>query len=108
YSRDLFLLLFIFFVSPVTILALALGEQVLGTSWQRLSFLGDISYSTYLLHFPMQLVLALVAVHFALTPAFFENWVALVVFYAVLIGLGLLSFHFFERPLQKMLRRGHN
>jgi peptidoglycan/LPS O-acetylase OafA/YrhL len=105
YSRDLFLLLFIFVVSPVTILALALGEQVLGASWQRLSFLGDISYSTYLLHFPMQLALALIAVHFALTPAFFENWVALVLFYAVLIGLGLLSFHVFERPLQRMLRR---
>jgi peptidoglycan/LPS O-acetylase OafA/YrhL len=104
-SRDLFLLLFIFLVSPVTILALALGEQVLGVSWERLSFLGDISYSTYLLHFPMQLALALIAVHFAVTPAFFENGLALMLFYIVLIGLGLLSFRFFERPLQKMLRR---
>ncbi len=72
-SDNLFLLLFIFIVSPITILALALGEQVLGASWQRLSFLGDISYSTYLLHFPMQLALALIAAHFALTPSFFEN-----------------------------------
>jgi peptidoglycan/LPS O-acetylase OafA/YrhL len=105
HSEDLFLLLFIFLVSPITILALALGEQVLGASWERLSFLGDISYSTYLLHFPMQLALALLAVHFALTPAFFENGWALVLFYAALIGLGLLSFRFFERPLQRLLRR---
>jgi peptidoglycan/LPS O-acetylase OafA/YrhL len=105
YSADVFLLLFIFVVSPVTILALALGEQVLGMSWQRLSFLGDISYSTYLLHFPMQLACALIAVNLSLTPAFFENGTALLVFYAVLIGLGLLSFHFFERPLQTMLRK---
>jgi peptidoglycan/LPS O-acetylase OafA/YrhL len=104
-NGDLFLLLFIFLVSPVTVLALALGEQVLGMSWRRLSFLGDISYSTYLLHFPLQLGLALVAAHFALTPAFFENVPALVLFYVALIGLGLVSFHAFERPLQALLRR---
>jgi len=104
-SDNLFLLLFIFIVSPVTILALALGEQVLGASWQRLSFLGDISYSTYLLHFPMQLALALIAAHFALTPSFFENPLALGLFYAALIALGLLSYNFFERPMQTLLRK---
>jgi peptidoglycan/LPS O-acetylase OafA/YrhL len=104
-SDNLFLLLFIFIVSPITILALALGEQVLGASWRRLSFLGDISYSTYLLHFPMQLALALIAAHFALTPAFFENPLALVLFYVALIALGLLSYNFFERPTQNLLRK---
>ena len=103
-SRYVFLLPFIFAVSPLTILALALGEQVSGVSWARLSFLGDISYSTYMLHFPMQLGLALIAVHFALTPAFFENGFALIAFYASLIGLGLLSYNWFERPMQNALR----
>ncbi|HWA89225.1 MAG TPA: acyltransferase [Rhizomicrobium sp.] len=103
-NDDLFLLLFIFGVSPVTILALALREQVLGASWERLSFLGDISYSTYMLHFPMQLGLALIAAHTALTPDSFESPLALVAFYAVLIGLGALCFRFFERPLQNRLR----
>ena len=103
-SENLFLLLFIFAVSPVTILALAQHEQVLGGRWQRFAFVGDISYSTYMLHFPMQLSLALVAVHFALTPAFFENGLALLIFYAVLIGLGALSFNAFERPMQAWLR----
>lgn len=104
-NDDLFLLLFIYTVSPVTILALALREQVLGASWKRLAFLGDISYSTYMLHFPMQLGLALIAVHFALAPAVFENGATLVLFYAVLIGLGTLSFRFFERPMQDWLRK---
>jgi peptidoglycan/LPS O-acetylase OafA/YrhL len=104
YSRNLFLVLFVFIVAPATLLALALHEQVLGGAWHRLAFVGDISYSTYMLHFPMQLALALVAVRFALTPAAFENPVALILFYAVLIGLGGLSFHFFERPMQNFLR----
>ena len=103
-SDKVFLLLFIYTVSPLTILALALHERVLGGRWQRFSFLGDISYSTYMLHFPMQLVLALIAAHFALTPAAFENVWALPVFYVVLIGLGALSFRTFERPIQFWLR----
>jgi peptidoglycan/LPS O-acetylase OafA/YrhL len=92
-------------VSPLTILALALHERVLGGKWERFSLLGDISYSTYMLHFPMQLSLALIAAHFALTPAFFENGIALAIFYIVLIGLGLLSFNLFERPMQTLLRK---
>jgi peptidoglycan/LPS O-acetylase OafA/YrhL len=103
-SENLFLLLFIFAVSPVTILALALHEQVLGGRWYRFALVGDISYSTYMLHFPMQLALALIAVHFALTPAVFENPLALVLFYIALIGLGGVSFHCFERPMQNFLR----
>ncbi len=104
-STYLFLLLFIFSVSPLTILALALHEQVLGGKWQRVSFLGDISYSTYMLHFPMQLGLALLAVHFSLTPQAFETPLALIAFYAVLIGLGTLSYRYFERPMRNRLRQ---
>ena len=103
-SDNVFLLLFIYTVSPLTILALALHEKVLGGRWQRFSLLGDISYSTYMLHFPMQLSLALIAAHFALAPVLFENGVALLIFYAALIGLGTLSYNAFERPMQSWLR----
>ena len=103
-SERIFLLLFVLIVVPTTLLALALHEQVLGGAWHRFAFVGDISYSTYMLHFPMQLALALIAVHYALTPATFENPVALILFYAALIALGGLSFHYFERPMQNFLR----
>ena len=66
--------------------------------------LGDISYSTYLLHFPMQLALALVAGRFALRPEFFmQRWV-MIVFYLVLIGLGTASYHLFEKRIQHWIR----
>lgn len=105
-GNDLYLFVFIFVVAPLTIAALALHERVLGGSnWRRLSFLGDISYSTYLLHFPLQLTLALIALHFGWAPQIFMTPYALIAFYAALIGLGALSFNIFERPMQKFLRR---
>jgi peptidoglycan/LPS O-acetylase OafA/YrhL len=97
---------FVFVLSPVTITALALDEQVIGGRYAKLSWLGDVSYSTYMIHFPMQLVLVLIALHFGLTPKAFQSVWVFALFYAVLIGLGLLSFHYFERPMQNLIRKG--
>ncbi|HSZ75101.1 MAG TPA: acyltransferase family protein, partial [Rhizomicrobium sp.] len=101
----LFLTAFDYVLCPLTILALALRERVSGRSYKWLGFLGDISYSTYLIHFPMQLALALIAARLALTPDFFmQGWV-MIAFYAVLITLGATSYRYFERPMQHWIRR---
>ena len=99
-----FLVLYIFAVVPLTLAALALHEQVLGGRYQRISFLGDISYSSYLLHFPLQLGLVLLALRFGWQPVQFMNGWALGGFYAVLIALSAGSYRFFERPLQSLIR----
>jgi len=99
-----FLLAFDLVVCPLTVLALALHETTARKDYSRLAFLGDISYSTYLLHFPMQLALVLIALRVGWQPAFFmQGWV-LLAFYVVLIALGTVSYRFFERPLQNLLR----
>ena len=103
-SDDLFLLPFIFIVSPLTLMALALHEYFGGSAYRRLSFLGDISYSTYLLHFPMQLGLALFALRFGLTPQAFQNIPVMAAFFIVLIALGAASHYRFERPMQRWIR----
>jgi len=88
------------------VLTLALREAGGRKTPGWLGFLGDISYSTYLLHFPMQLTLALIALRIGLEPAFFmQGWVMLA-FLAALIGLGSLSYFFFEKPVQNWLRKG--
>jgi peptidoglycan/LPS O-acetylase OafA/YrhL len=100
----LFRLLFTFVAAPLTILALALDEQLLVGRYRGVSWLGDISYSTYMIHVPMQMCLALVALSFGLEPEeFMSPWV-LIAFLGVLIGLGYLSFRYFERPTQRWLR----
>jgi peptidoglycan/LPS O-acetylase OafA/YrhL len=100
-----FLVVFDFGLCPLTVLALALREAGGRKIPVWLGNLGDISYSTYLIHFPMQLSLALLAAPLGLTPLFFMNGLVMIAFLAVLIGLGALSYRYFERPMQDWLRK---
>jgi peptidoglycan/LPS O-acetylase OafA/YrhL len=89
---------------PSTVLALALAETWRGSLGKRLGFLGEISYSSYLLHFPLQLAFALVAAAWSLERAFFQSPLTLGLFFAVLIALSLVSYRWFEAPAQRALR----
>jgi len=98
-----FLLVFDFLLCPLSVLALAMNER--GQKRPLLGFLGDISYATYLIHFPMQLALALIADRLDWEPQIFMQAWVLGAFYIALIGLGTLSYYGFERPMQAFLRR---
>ncbi|GAB3928908.1 hypothetical protein GCM10028804_36590 [Larkinella terrae] len=90
---------------PLTILALVILEVKKGSLGKRFAFIGDISYSSYLLHFPLQLTMVLLANRFGYTYAVFESPVLLLLFFAVLITLSFLSHRFFEMPVQDKLRK---
>lgn len=89
---------------PSTIVTLALLETRRGTLGRRLALLGDISYSSYLLHFPLQLVFFAIALSFGVNEGFFSTPVSLIIFFAVLIVISWASYRFFERPCQSWLR----
>lgn len=103
-SYQIYLFGFILVVSPLTLAALALHEELFGGNYARFTFLGDISYSTYMVHFPMQLTLALLALRFGWKPSDFMSGVAMILFYGGMILLGALSYTYFERPMQALLR----
>ncbi|GAB3906115.1 hypothetical protein GCM10028803_37980 [Larkinella knui] len=67
--------------------------------------MGDISYSAYLLHFPLQLAFVLLVTKLEISSTVFESPVLLVLFFSVLITLSLASHRYFEIPVQKKLRR---
>jgi peptidoglycan/LPS O-acetylase OafA/YrhL len=90
---------------PITILALALAETYRGALGRRLAVLGDISYSSYLWHFPLQLAFG-VAVHtLGLTTEVYKSPLTFVLFFAMLIGLSMASYRYIEMPTQSYLRR---
>lgn len=95
YSRILF---------PATIASLVILEARWRPDLEALRWIGDISYSSYLIHFPLQIVFALVVSYFGFTAAVFYSPWTLLVFCAVLIPLSLASFRFFEQPVQNVIR----
>jgi len=90
---------------PTTLLALAVTEAFRGTLGKRLALLGNISYSTYLLHFPLQLGCIIGARSLSLPTTFFYSPWVMLGFFGVLIPISVCSYYFLERPCQKILRQ---
>lgn len=101
-------LIFIYFPSsilfPMTLMSLALIETFRGTLGARLRFIGDITYSSYLLHFPLQLGFVLVLSRFNIGRDYFYSIPSFLIYFLLLLILSFLSYNYFERPLQKYIR----
>jgi peptidoglycan/LPS O-acetylase OafA/YrhL len=95
---------FEFLLFPLTIITLALWETNYGRLSQRLSLLGNISYSSYLLHFPLEIICSGVALSLSIPKTFFYTPVAFISFFIVLILLSFYSYQFLERPCQLFIR----
>jgi len=99
-----FLMIFAFF--PATIAALVVLEYRGSLDWTaRMALVGDVSYSVYLLHFPLQFVVILIARDADWLPGYANDPLFLVCFFAVLLALSILSAYHFEKPVQVWMRR---
>jgi peptidoglycan/LPS O-acetylase OafA/YrhL len=68
--------------------------------------LGNMTYSTYMVHFPLQIVIFLI-----LEPAsytYFNNPLVLLMFVSISVGAGWIVFEYFEKPAQKYLRQRYS
>jgi peptidoglycan/LPS O-acetylase OafA/YrhL len=90
---------------PLSILALALVQQCRPGLGRRFSWLGDISYASYLWHFPLQLAFALLATAVGLPLAVFKSGLVMLLFFSCLLPLAWLSYRYLEMPAQQWLRR---
>lgn len=90
---------------PATILSLVLLEATRGPIGKRLAFLGDISYSSYLLHFPLQLLFVSITSALGIDRTIYYEALTMMCFFAVLVAASFASYHCFEAPLQDRIRR---
>ncbi len=94
----------LYILFPFSVCSLALCEIDKGSFLKPISWVGDITYSSYLLHFPIQLLFVLAISYGIINASFFMSPVSLVIFFMILIPLSYMVYVKFERPMQKILR----
>lgn len=103
-SRIISVLFPIIMLFPFTLCSIILTEIGYKVTLRKLGWIGDITYSTYLLHFPLQLVFAIMVNKKIIEIDFYQNALYLFLFYLILIPVSYLTFRKFERLLQRVIR----
>jgi len=69
--------------------------------------LGNMTYGSYLLHFPLQILIVIVFDFLEIKLPIYENWFFLFYIFLVLF-LAHISYNKFELPIQKFIRKYNN
>jgi peptidoglycan/LPS O-acetylase OafA/YrhL len=89
--------------SSVTVFT-RLGEIVFGVPFRHFAFFGNATYSTYLLHFPLQLLIVIVVDAIGWERSIFYNPIIFLAFLTLVVGLSLVVYRYFEMPAQNFIR----
>lgn len=91
-------------VFPLTLIMFSILEKYLSRHISSISWIGNATYSSYLLHFPLQMVIAIAVVRLNLKIDF-NSGKTFVLFMIFLLSASFLSYYKFELPVQKTIRR---
>jgi peptidoglycan/LPS O-acetylase OafA/YrhL len=89
------------FPSVVLLLAFLDAKNIFAYVFKKISYIGEISYSIYLIHFPVQILFHLASKQF---PIDYSKTGTFLLYLACAIGLAVASHKFFEIPCQNYLR----
>jgi peptidoglycan/LPS O-acetylase OafA/YrhL len=89
---------------PSFVLVLALIQTSFYKAGTRVKIIGDITYATYLMHFPLQLLVIFCAKTNNINIDYSNNLIFLA-FFAVLFIICVPTYYLFELPMQRILRR---
>lgn len=93
------------FAFPALLIALGLAGSRWPGAARRCEILGQMSYSSYLLHLPLQIGFSLAVGLLGWPRTCFYSPVAFLLYFAILIAASVACFRYFEKPAQDWLRR---
>lgn len=82
---------------PSLILLLASLQDLNHNFGNRYRMIGDITYSTYLLHFPLQLIIITSTTYWNIQINYYQPGI-LILFFAILILVSIFTYHYIEMP----------
>jgi len=91
-------------VFPLALINLVLAERHLIKHLKFLTWIGNVTYSSYLLHFPLQLIFVLSTLYLHIEWNF-NSKITFIIFFSTLITLSLISYYKFELPVQSIIRK---
>ncbi|MCL6740194.1 acyltransferase [Sphingomonas sp. RB56-2] len=87
------------------LLVLTSRDWPLLNRWQNpVQAAGNLTYSSYLLHFPLQLLLAIVVAASGVVPPLASSWF-LAAYLGATLAAAVLSYRWFELPVQRWIRQ---
>lgn len=89
---------------PISLLCLAMLEQRSESRRFPGKWLGEISYSSYLTHFPLQLIFFMRAKLLGFDQHIFYNPYVWLAYFATLLSLSIVIHRTFELPMQRVIR----
>jgi len=89
---------------PCLLLILSKDWPLLARWQAEVQFAGNLTYSSYLLHFPLQLALAITVAASGIVLPVTSAWF-LTGYIGVTLGIAALSYRWFELPAQRWIRR---
>ncbi len=91
-------------IFPIIVFLLAEIQRFNLNLGSSLHLIGDITYSTYLLHFPLQLIIIVISKYHDITIQY--NSIEFFSFYfVILILISTYSYRYFELPMQRYIRK---
>lgn len=105
---NIFLITAFGFTSLILFLTTLSAIPLCNDFFSKFRWIGDISYSSYLIHFPLQIIFALCADALGYKRDIFYSSKSIFIFMMVLIPLSLLTHHYFEIKAQRYMRRKLN
>ena len=97
---------FLFFSSLVFLFAYIDKQNLLTIRQQNFCRkAGSLTYSTYMLHLPIQILILIVFDYFNISRDLFDLNIVFLFYFIFMLYIGRISFTHFERPIQKYIRK---